>query len=96
MVALVLLFLVIEVVGRPLQGRHITLYSDNSPSVHWVQRLAVQNLRAVTELIRALTQHLQVAKATPLTTLLIAGTKNADGNPIPVIWYPRKMAPCHQ
>jgi hypothetical protein len=77
MAALLLLFLVIEAVGGPLHGRHIALYSDNSPSVHWVQRLATRSSTAAAHLVRALALRLQMTKASPLTTLHIAGSKNA-------------------
>ncbi|KAL3793071.1 hypothetical protein HJC23_003079 [Cyclotella cryptica] len=63
--ALLLLFLVIEAVAGDLQDKHVALYSDNSPSVHWVQRLAVRSSEAAMQ------------KASPLTTLHIAGQSNA-------------------
>jgi len=46
-----LLFLVIEAVVGDLRDRHVALYSDNSPSVHWVQRLAVRSSPAAMQLI---------------------------------------------
>jgi hypothetical protein len=49
--ALFLLFLVIEAVVGDLRDRHVALYSDNSPSVHWVQRLAVRSSPAAMQLI---------------------------------------------
>ena len=75
--ALLLLFLVIETVVGNLQDKHVVLYSDNSPSVHWVQRLAVRSSPAAMQLIRALALRLHTTRASPLTTLHIAGNSNA-------------------
>ena len=77
MAALVLLLIVVEAVGGQLLGKHIVLYSDNSPSVHWVQQLAVNKSAAAMQLIWALALQLQIHKASPLTTLHIAGDKNS-------------------
>ena len=49
--ALVFLFLVIETVAGTLMDRHVALYSDNSPSVHWVQRMAAKTSRAAMQLL---------------------------------------------
>jgi hypothetical protein len=75
--ALVLLFLVIETVVGDLQDKHVALYSDNSPSVHWIQRLAARSSPAAMQLIRALALRLHTTRASPLTTLHIAGRSNA-------------------
>ena len=40
MVRLIILWLVIEGICNDLRERHITLFSDNSPTVEWVWRLA--------------------------------------------------------
>jgi hypothetical protein len=74
---LLLLFLVLESVVGDLANMHVALYSDNSPSVHWVQRLASKSSQVAMQLIRALALRLQVTKASPLTTLHIAGQDNA-------------------
>ena len=75
--ALLFLFLVIETVAGDIRNKYIALYSDNSPSVHWVQRLAVRSSPAATQLIRALSLRLHITQASPLSTLHIAGQKNA-------------------
>jgi hypothetical protein len=73
--ALLLLFLVIEVVVGDLQDKHVALYSDNSPSVHWVQRLAVRSSPAAMQLIRVLSLRLHITRASPLTTLHLPGSR---------------------
>jgi hypothetical protein len=75
--ALLLLFLVIEALVDDLQDKHVALYSDNSPSVHWVQRMAARNSETAMQLIRALSLRLHVTRASPLTMLHIAGQANA-------------------
>jgi hypothetical protein len=75
--ALLFLFLVIEEVGGDLRNKHVALYSDNSPSVHWVQRLAAKSSPAAMQLIRALALRLHITKASPLTALHIAGEHNS-------------------
>ena len=77
LVALLFLFLIVEVVVSDLQDKHGALYSNNSPSIHWVQRLAAKNSPAVTQLIWALSLRLHMAKASPLTMLHITGTQNS-------------------
>jgi hypothetical protein len=77
MAALLLLFLVIEGVVGDIANAHVALYSDNSPSVHWVQRLAVKSSTVAMQLIQALALRIQVTKASPLTTLHISGGENA-------------------
>ena len=77
MAALVMLFLVMESTVENLQTKRVALYSDNSPSVHWVQRLAVRSSVAAMQLIRILALRMQVHRISPLTTLHIEGSKNA-------------------
>jgi hypothetical protein len=75
--ALLFLFLTIEAVAGDIRDKHIALYSDKSPSVHWVQRLAARHSPTAMQLIRALSLRLHITQASPLTTLHIAGQRNA-------------------
>ncbi len=77
MAALVMLFLVIEGTVSDLATKRVALYSDNSPSVHWVQRLAARNSDAAMQLIRVLALRMQVHRISPLTTLHIEGSQNS-------------------
>jgi hypothetical protein len=74
---LLFLWLVIEAVCDITPGTHIALFSDNSPTVSWVRRLAARGSRVAGHLIRALSLRLKVRQASPLTPLHIAGKHNA-------------------
>jgi hypothetical protein len=77
MAGLFMLWLVMEDVCNPLTNAHVALFSDNSPTVHWVQRLAAKHSTVAMQLVRALALRLQLQHTSPLTPLHIAGKKNA-------------------
>jgi hypothetical protein len=77
MAGLLMLWLVMEDVCGALNERHVALFSDNSPTVHWVQRMAAKHSAIAMQLVRALALRLQLKWASPLTTLHIAGVDNA-------------------
>ena len=77
MAGLMLLWLVMEAVCPSLNGAHVALFSDNSPTVHWVERLASRHSDVAMQLIRALALRLKTQNASPLTPLHIAGVQNA-------------------
>ncbi len=54
MAGLVILWLVIEGIGVDLQEKRVTLFSDNSPTVGWVTRLASKWPVVAEQLIQAL------------------------------------------
>eukprot|EP00956_Cyclotella_meneghiniana_P038214 scaffold150186_cov46-Cyclotella_meneghiniana.AAC.1 len=66
-----------EEVCQLKSGTHVVLFSDNSPTVSWVNRLASRNSKVADQLIRALALRLKVAGVSPLSTLHIPGDKNA-------------------
>ncbi len=77
MAGLLMLWLVMEDVCD-ITDAHVALFSDNSPTVHWVQRLAAKHSEVAMQLIRALAfLRLQLAKASPLTPMHIAGVNNS-------------------
>lgn len=51
---LLLLWLVMEDVCDPAPTSHVALFSDNQPTVHWVQLLASKSSAVVGQLLRAL------------------------------------------
>ena len=75
MAGLLMLWLVMEEVCE-VRDAHVALFSDNSPTVHWVQRLAAKHSEIAMQLVRALALRLQLAQASPLTPLHIAGVNN--------------------
>jgi hypothetical protein len=77
MAGLLILWLVMEHVCPALDESHVALFSDNSPTVHWVERMASRSSKIAMQLIRALALRLQLTKASPLTPLHIAGVQNA-------------------
>jgi hypothetical protein len=76
MAGLLMLWLVMEAVCK-VENAHVALFSDNSPTVHWVQRMAAKHSTIAMQLIRALALRLQLAKASPLTPMHIAGVNNS-------------------
>jgi hypothetical protein len=76
MAGLLMLWLVMEDVCD-VENAHVALFSDNSPTVHWVQRLGAKNSAIAMQLIRALALRLQLTKASPLTPMHIAGVNNS-------------------
>jgi hypothetical protein len=69
-------WLLIEAMVPDLTHKCISLYSNNSPSVSWLQRLVSRRSTIAMQLIRALALRLQLRKVSPLTTLHIAGHNN--------------------
>ena len=53
------------------------LFSNNSPTVGWVKRLAARGLLVSMQLVRVLALRLKKAGASPLTPLHISGEENA-------------------
>ena len=74
---LLLLWLVMEEVCNIQQGDHVALFNDNAPTVAWAQRLAAKSSLVAGQLIRALALRLKTMKASPLSTLHIAGVENS-------------------
>jgi len=77
MAGLLMLWLVIEDLFRIESGAHVALFSDNQPTVSWVQRLASKSSVVAGQLVRALALRLKTTGASLLTPLHIAGVENA-------------------
>ena len=71
MTGLVILWLVIEGECYNLRERHITLISNTSHTVGWVQQLASKRSIVAKNLIQALALHLKMTHACPLTPMHI-------------------------
>ena len=74
---LLLLWLVMEEVCGLTAGDHVALFSDNSPTVSWVTRMAARGSLVAGQLLRALALRMKVKEVSPLSTLHIQGEKNA-------------------
>ena len=77
MAGLLFLWLVMEAVCGNLREKNVALFSDNSPTVGWVWRLATQGSLVLAHLIRALALCLKLNGTCPLTPLHISGEENA-------------------
>jgi len=77
MAGLLLLWLVMESVCGTLREKQVVLFSDNSPTVGWVQRLATRGSMVSAHLIRALALRLTLNGTCPITPLHIAGEENS-------------------
>jgi hypothetical protein len=76
MAGLLLLWLAMEEVCQFTPGAHVALFSDNSPTVHWVRRMAARGSRVASQLLRALALRLKIKQVSPLTPLHIPGERN--------------------
>ncbi|KAL7545250.1 hypothetical protein ACHAWF_013086 [Thalassiosira exigua] len=76
MAGLLLLFLVMESVCKDLRPKHVALFSDNTPTVSWVRRMAVRRSKVAAQLVRALALRMAQAQCSPLTPLHVAGKQN--------------------
>jgi hypothetical protein len=77
MAGLLLLWLVMESVCTSLREKRVALFSDNSPTVGWVRRLATRGSMVSAHLIRALALRLKLNGTCPITPLHMAGEENS-------------------
>jgi hypothetical protein len=74
---LVILWLMMEHVCRPLTEKQIALFSDNSPTVSWVQRMASCSSLVAEQLVQVLALCFNIQRVCPITTLHIVGDQNS-------------------
>jgi hypothetical protein len=77
---LVILWLMMEHVCGTLAEKRVALFSDNSPPVSWVQRMASCSSLVAEQLICVLALRFNLHKVCPITTMHIAGDQNAMTN----------------
>jgi hypothetical protein len=77
MAGMLLLFLIMEVVCKFEPGDHAAVFSDNSPTVSWTDRLAAKGSKVADQLVRALALRLKLKHVSPLTPLHIKGKENS-------------------
>ena len=77
MAGILLLWLCLEGITQNIAHKHIAFFSDNSPTVSWVDRLASRKSRVAARLVRALALRLNLHRACPLTPVHIPGVENA-------------------
>ena len=77
MAGLLFLWLVMESVCGDFQEQRVKLFSNNSPTVGWVRRLATRGLIVSAHLIRARALRLKLNGTCPITPLHITGEENS-------------------
>ena len=77
MAGLLFLWLCLEGIAPDLTHKHIALFSDNSPTVSWVTKMASRKSKVAAQLVRALALRLNVKQTCPLTPVHIPGVENA-------------------
>jgi hypothetical protein len=77
MAGILILWLVTEKVATALREKHVALFTNNSPSVSWVTRLASKGSPMAARLIQALSLQLKLVHTSPITTIHIHGHQNA-------------------
>ena len=77
MVGLLLLWIVIKAVCPSLCHKHVAVFSDNTPTVSWVERLASKQSKTAGGLLCALLFRMRNHQASPLTALHIKGVHNS-------------------
>ncbi len=70
-------WLVMEAVCGNLQEKNVALFSNNSPTVGWVQRLATCGLLMAANIIRALALRLKLHGTCSIIPLHITGKENS-------------------
>ena len=86
MAGLLLLWLCLEGVAIDMAHKHVALFSDNSPTVNWVAKMASKQSRVAAQLVRALAFCVNLTQACPLTP------KCALGHTIALVWERARMA----
>jgi hypothetical protein len=76
MAGLLLLWLMIEHVCSSLTKNRVALFSNNSPTVSWVQQMVCQSSLIAEQLICVLALRINAQRSCPLTMLHIAGDQN--------------------
>ena len=74
---LLITWLIMEAICPTLTERNVAIFSDNQPSVHWVDRMATRKSAVGAQLLRALALRLKLNHCCPMTPLHVAGKKNS-------------------
>ena len=92
MAGYLLLWLCMEGTAKDLCHKHIALFSDNSPSVSWVTKMASRKSRVAAQLVRALALRLNIPTNVPSDPSTYSGhQKCTDGHPIALIWKRQRV-----
>ncbi len=92
MAGLLMLFVIMEHVCGPLVKKHVTLFSNNSPSLGWVKCLASCQSIIAAHLIQTLALWLKANKYCPLMPQHMWNQKCYDRHTVTFVWERTKMA----
>ena len=73
MAGLLLLWLLIEAVPPSLKATYVSLFSDNFPTLVWVNQLSARGSHVAMQFLRALSSHVNANGTSLLTPLHIPG-----------------------
>eukprot|EP00957_Ditylum_brightwellii_P177020 13485390-Ditylum_brightwellii.AAC.1 len=73
---IVLGYLCLEHIALSLKHKHISLHCDNTSAVAWATKLCISTSTPAAQLLPPLGLRIHVAKASPLSTIHIAGENN--------------------
>jgi hypothetical protein len=77
MAGILLVWLCLEGITQNLSHKHLALFSNNLPTVSWVDRMASRKFCVAARLVRALALRLNLHRVCPLTPVHIPGVENA-------------------
>jgi hypothetical protein len=77
MAGLLFLWLCMEAITPDLAQKHIALFSNNLPTVSWVNKIASQKSQIAAQLVCVLALRLKIQQTCPLTPVHIPGVDNA-------------------
>jgi hypothetical protein len=80
MAGLLLLWLSLEGVAPDMAHKHVALFSDNSPTLSWVAKMASKKSRIAAQLVCALAFRVNLKQACPFTPVHIPRMENALTN----------------
>ncbi len=90
---LIILWLIMEHVCGSLAEKRVALFSDNNPTVSWVQRIACCSSLVAEQLVQVLALRFNIQKVSPITMLHIAGDKKFDDQySLLFVWEQTQMA----
>ena len=77
MAGFLITWLIMETTCADVRQKNVALFSDNSPSISWVERLASRRSLVGSRLVRALALRMKICGVCPLTPLHVAGIQNS-------------------
>ncbi len=77
MVGLLFLWLCVEAIAPDIAHKHIEFFSNNLPTVNWVEKMASRKSHIAAQLVPTFACHLDINKTCSITPVHIPSMKNA-------------------